>query len=88
MEGTDISCHETTTKEEAVEKLRYGVYVLMREGSTQYNMAQSVRAITEEKLDSRRAIIATDDMLAEDIINKGHMNDIIRRTIKEEGRSS
>ena len=81
--GTDISCHETTTKEEAVEKLRYGVYVLMREGSTQYNMAQSVRAITEEKLDSRRAIIATDDMLAEDIINKGHMNDIIRRTIKE-----
>lgn len=81
--GTDISCHETTTKEEAVEKLRYGVYVLMREGSTQYNMAQSVRAITEDGLDSRRAIIATDDMLAEDIINKGHMNDIIRRTIKE-----
>lgn len=81
--GTDISCHETTTKEEAMEKLRYGVYVLMREGSTQYNMAQSVRAITEEGFDSRRAIIATDDMLAEDIINKGHMNDIIRRTIKE-----
>lgn len=81
--GTDISCHETTTKEEALEKLRYGVYVLMREGSTQFNMAESVRAITEEGLDSRRAIIASDDMLAGDIIEKGHMNDIIRRTIKE-----
>lgn len=81
--GTDISCHETTSKREAVEKLRYGVYVLMREGSTQSNMPECVRAITEDKLDSRRAILATDDMLAEDIMNKGHMNDIVRRTIKQ-----
>lgn len=81
--GTDVSCHETTTKEEAVEKLRYGVYMLMREGSTQRNMPECVRAITEEGLDSRRAILATDDMLAGDIAAKGHMNDIIRRTIKE-----
>lgn len=81
--GTDVSCHETTTKAEAVEKLRYGVYMLMREGSTQRNMPECIRAITEEGLDSRRAILATDDMLAGDIAEKGHMNDIIRRTIKE-----
>jgi adenine deaminase len=81
--GTDISCHETTTKAEAVEKLRNGVYVLMREGSTQRNMPECIRALTEEKLDSRRLILATDDMLAEDISKTGHMNDIIRRTIRE-----
>ena len=81
--GTEISCHETTTKTEAVEKMRYGVYMLMREGSTQRNMPECVRAFTEEKLDSRRAILATDDMLAEDIAKTGHMNDIIRRTINE-----
>jgi adenine deaminase len=81
--GTDVSCHETTTKEEAIEKLRYGVYMLMREGSTQRNMAACIRAITEEGMDSRRAILATDDMLAEDIAKTGHMNDIIRRTIKQ-----
>ncbi len=80
--GTDISCHETTTKEEAVEKLRYGVYMLMREGSTQRNMPECIRAVTEEGMDPRRAILATDDMLAEDIAETGHMNDIIRRTIK------
>jgi len=80
--GTEISCHETTTKAEAVEKLRQGVYMLMREGSTQRNMPECIRAITEEGLDSRRAILATDDMLAEDIAKTGHMNDIIRRTIK------
>jgi adenine deaminase len=80
--GTDISCHETTTKAEAVEKLRQGVYVLMREGSTQRNMPECVRAVTEDGLDSRRVILATDDMLAEDIAKTGHMNDIIRRTIR------
>lgn len=80
--GTDISCHETTSKAEAMEKLRYGVYMLMREGSTQRNMSECIRAITEEGMDSRRAILATDDMLAEDITTTGHMNDIIRRTIK------
>lgn len=81
--GTDISCHETTSKAEAVEKLRNGVYMLMREGSTQRNMPECIRAITEEHLDSRRAILATDDMLAEDISKTGHMNDIIRRTIRQ-----
>lgn len=81
--GTDISDHETTTKKEAMEKLRYGVYMLMREGSTQRNMPECVKAVTEEKMDSRRALLATDDMLAEDIAKTGHMNDIIRRTIKE-----
>lgn len=81
--GTDISCHETVSKKEAVEKLRNGVYMLMREGSTQKNMPECIKAITEEGFDSRRAILATDDMLAEDIAEKGHMNDIIRRTIAE-----
>lgn len=80
--GTEISCHETTSKAEAMDKLRQGVYMLMREGSTQRNMTECIRAITEEGMDSRRAILATDDMLAEDIVKTGHMNDIIRRTIK------
>ncbi|SDI73559.1 adenine deaminase [Natribacillus halophilus] len=81
--GTHVSCHETTTKEEAVEKLRYGVSVFMREGSSQRNMAECVRAIKEEGLDSRRAMVVSDDMVPEDLLKDGHMNDIIRRTIAE-----
>lgn len=81
--GSKCSCHETTTKEEAIEKLRQGVYLFMREGSTQRNMAECIRAVTEEGLDSRRCILATDDMVAADLETVGHMNEIIRRTIKE-----
>jgi adenine deaminase len=81
--GTHVSCHETTTKEETIEKLRYGVSVFMREGSSQRNMAECIRAITEEGLDSRRAIVVSDDMVPADLLKYGHMNDIIRRTIAE-----
>jgi adenine deaminase len=81
--GTHISCHETTTKEEMIEKLRYGVSVFMREGSSQRNMAECIRAITEEGLDSRRAILVSDDMVPEDLLRYGHMNDIVRRTIAQ-----
>lgn len=81
--GGKCSCHETTTKEEAVEKLRQGVYLFMREGSTQKNMAECIKAVTEEKMDSRRCILATDDMVAADLENLGHMNEIVRRTIRE-----
>lgn len=81
--GGQVSCHETTTKAECVEKLRYGVYVFMREGSTQRNMPECIRAITEEGMDSRRCVLVTDDMVAEDLEKAGHMNDIVRRTIRQ-----
>lgn len=81
--GGKCSCHETTTKEECIEKLRQGVYVFMREGSTQKNMSECIRAITEDKLDSRRCILATDDMVSKDLEKLGHMNEIIKRTINQ-----
>ena len=81
--GGRCSCHETTTKAEAVEKLRQGVYLFMREGSTQKNMGECIRAVTEEGMDSRRCILATDDMVAADLESLGHMNEIVKRTIRE-----
>lgn len=81
--GGHVSCHETTTKEEMIEKLRYGISVFMREGSSQRNMAECIRAITEEGLDSRRAILVSDDMVPEDLLKYGHMNDIVRKTIAQ-----
>lgn len=81
--GSNISCHETTTKEEAMEKLRNGVFVYMREGSSQHDMPQCIRAVTEEGLDSRYAVLVSDDMVAEDLMTHGHMNDLVRRTVHE-----
>ena len=81
--GGEASCHETTTKEECIEKLRNGCTVFMREGSTQRNMAECIRAVTEEGLDSRKLVLVSDDMAAEDLLRCGHMNDLIRRTVAQ-----
>lgn len=81
--GGETSCHETTTKEECAEKLRSGVTVFMREGSTQRNMAECIRVVTQDGMDSRKLVLATDDMVAEDLLSSGHMNEIIRRTIQQ-----
>lgn len=79
--GGRTSCHETTSKGECVEKLRQGVTVFMREGSTQRNMAECIKAVTEDGLDSRGLVLATDDMVAADLLKSGHMNEVIRRTV-------
>lgn len=81
--GNHTSCHETTTKEECMEKIRNGMTVFMRQGSTQKNMAECVRAITEEGMDSRTLVLATDDMVAEDLLKTGHMNQLIAETIAQ-----
>ncbi|MCG8708017.1 adenine deaminase [Brenneria sp. 4F2] len=81
--GGRTSCHETTSKDECVEKLRADVTVFMREGSTQKNMAECIRAVTEEGMDSRNLVLVSDDMLSEDLVNFGHMNELIRRTIAQ-----
>jgi adenine deaminase len=46
-------------------------------------MGECIRAVTEEGLDSRRLILATDDMLSEDLVKLGHMNEIVKRTIAQ-----
>ncbi len=81
--GGETSCHETTTKEECLEKVRNGVTVFMREGSTQKNMAECIRTIKEEGIDSRKLVLATDDMSAKDLLESGHMNSVIAKTIAQ-----
>lgn len=81
--GGETSCHETTTKEECLEKVRNGVTVFMREGSTQKNMAECVRSIKEDGIDSGKLVLATDDMSARDLLESGHMNHVIAKTIAQ-----
>ncbi|MDD3260794.1 MAG: adenine deaminase C-terminal domain-containing protein [Oscillospiraceae bacterium] len=79
--GGHASCHETVTKEECAEKLRCGYTVFMREGSTQKNMKECIRVITEDGMDSRHLAFATDDMVAEDLLTAGHIDEILRRAV-------
>ncbi|MBO3768704.1 MAG: adenine deaminase [Candidatus Brockarchaeota archaeon] len=77
------SSHESTTKEIGLAKARVGMYVMIREGSAWKDLKEVIRIVTEQKIDSRRVCLVSDDRHPEDIINEGHMDYIIRRAIEE-----
>ncbi len=77
------SCHESTRKEEALAKMRLGMYAMLREGSAWQDIKQTVKAITEKRIDSRFGILVSDDTHPESLIKRGHMNHVVRRAIEE-----
>ncbi|MGA8857157.1 MAG: adenine deaminase [Candidatus Bathyarchaeia archaeon] len=77
------SCHESTKKAEAVEKLRYGMYAMLREASASRDVADTVRSITEDKLDARHACLVTDDREPNSLLQEGHIDHVVRRAIQE-----
>ncbi len=76
-------CHESTRKEDAVAKMRLGMYVMMREGSAWHDLVEVAKAITEEGLDSRYAILVSDDAHPHTLVGTGHVDHIVRRAIEE-----
>src|SRR5262245_23987215 len=79
--GVD-SCHETTSREDALAKLRAGMWVQFREGSTFRDVAALASVLTEDGVDPRHCLLVTDDVLPETIASDGHMDRVVRRAIE------
>lgn len=73
------SDHECTSREEAEEKLRLGMHVMIREGSAAKNLIDIFSVIKPEN--SRQFLFATDDRSPEDIVDEGHLDFIVRKSI-------
>ncbi|MCP4694334.1 MAG: adenine deaminase [Desulfobacterales bacterium] len=74
------SDHECTTPEEANEKLRLGMYIMIREGSGTKNLLDLLKMVRKENL--RRCLFVTDDRHPHDILDEGHINYMIKKTIE------
>src|SRR5437660_5006391 len=73
------SDHESTDLEEAREKLRLGVHLLVREGSTERNLEHIIPRVRPEN--AANCSFATDDKLPGDLLNEGHIDHSIRKAI-------
>lgn len=76
-------CHESTRAEDALEKMRRGMYAMMREGSAWHDLKVVVKAITEHKIDTRYAVMISDDTHPFTLLRDGHLDHIVRRAIDE-----
>jgi adenine deaminase len=81
--GTGIrSDHESTNATEALEKLRAGLRVLIREGSASADLAACIKIITEDKVDTRHVCMISDDIDALHIDRHGHLDHKVRMAVK------
>lgn len=74
-------CHESTSACEALAKMRLGMYAMIREGSAWDDLPQVIKAITEHDIDTRLAVLVSDDLHADTLQKRGHMDYIIRLAI-------
>ena len=73
------SDHECTTLAEAEEKLRAGMYIFIREGSTERNIRDLIPLVTPATVS--RCCFATDDCHADLLAGEGHIDRCIRKAV-------
>ena len=54
------SCHEATNAQEAMDRLRLGMYVILRESSLRQDLRELLRIVTENRVLSDRLMLTTD----------------------------
>ena len=74
------SCHEPTTVEEVMERLRLGMFVLIREGETRREL-EGVAAIKDEQVDFRQLGFSTDGIGPWQITTDGYMAFVVQKAI-------
>lgn len=72
--------HESTTAKEATDRLRAGMFVMLREGTVGRDLLQTIPAVSEKN--SHRFCFCTDDKLINDLITEGSINYNIKLAIK------
>jgi len=76
--------HESYTHEEVGEKMRNGMHMLIRESSVTHFLEENMRAVTEvNPYFARRVSFCTDDVTATDVLEKGHLDNVVRLAIKQ-----
>lgn len=81
LTGGIFSDHECTTFEEAQEKFRRGMYIMIREGSSEKNLDALLPLVTDRTF--RRCFFVVDDRSCTDLLQHGDVDDVVRKAIEK-----
>jgi len=73
------SDHESTTLEEGKEKLRRGMYLMIREGSSEKNLDALLPLVTDNTY--KRCFFVVDDRNCSDLLREGDIDAVVRKAI-------
>lgn len=74
------SCHEPIQAEEVLDRLRLGIYVMIREGSIRKDL-ETIARIRTVGIDSRRLILATDSVEPNELVERGYLEVALQKAI-------
>ena len=76
--------HESYDAAECLEKLRNGMFLGIRESSFAHFLRENIRVITRDvPAAARRVSFCTDDLAASDVLERGHLDNMIRMAVDE-----
>jgi len=73
------SDHESVSVEEASEKLRQGMWVMIREGSSEKNLDALLPLVTDKTY--KRCLLVVDDRSCADLLRDGDIDAVVRKAI-------
>jgi len=76
------SCHEPINESDALERLRSGYWMMLREGSFRRDLERTLKPVIARRLNTQRLILVTDGMAPDDVAADGHMDFVVRRAIE------
>lgn len=76
-------CHESTRAEDLIAKLRLGMYGMLREGSAWRDLHDLAPVIAEGHIDTRFALLVSDDNHPSTLVSQGHLDHLLRRALEE-----
>jgi adenine deaminase len=74
------SDHECTTYEEALEKRRLGMSIMLREGSAARNLEALLPLVL--RFGPANCLLCADDREPDHLLGEGHINDVVRKAVR------
>jgi adenine deaminase len=76
------SCHEATTADEALERLRLGLWTPLRHSSLRPDLPALLSIITDEEIDTSRTLFTTDGPAPDSIAENGYLDNLLRIAVE------
>ena len=76
------SCHEAITADEALERLRLGLWTPLRHSSLRPDLPELLRIVTEKSIDTSRILLTADGPSPDSIGEHGYLDGLLRLAVK------
>ena len=77
-----LSCHEPINYDQVLDRLRLGMWIMIREGSIRRDLQEIIPRILDSKPYTNRIMFCSDGLDPQDLLRHGHINHCVAKSVK------